>query len=383
MRTFTQLTGTTATTSPSTYGDSFTTLCTNNSTQAVASAQSLVNNQHRYLLQRYFDNERTVTFSTVGSMSLTLTGAPSVGAKSATLTAVWNYITCNQLVTFSDGEQQSALFTNGSAAISWQVGLNNAVTTAIKTVGVQYYNIPADVSKIKNETINIGQLKYQPVPIQSRQEWDRINFLPYNSDIPNYTFIYNGTIGIFPIPSTTGNIVTFNYKCRVPDMSFQDYSTGNVTTMTAGSTAVVGTGTTWNTVGGFPININVSYWNLFLRVNPPYGDGVWYPISQFNSDTSLTLGLPVVNAPNITASSTYTIGQLPLLQEDFHDCIVYGALKVYYTTIVKDPDSFSKYDELYKERMELMKEYLGTKSVSVDLEDVPQQINPNLFIYSN
>ena len=385
MRTFTQLTGTTDVTSPTKYGDAFTTLSTNNSANGVANAQSLVNNQHRYLLQRYFDNERTVTFSTVGSMSLTLTGAPSAGAKTATLTAVWNYITCNQLVTFSDGEQQSALFTNGSATITWAVGLNNAVTTAIKTVGVQYYNIPADVSKIKNETINIGQLKYQPVPIQSRQEWDRINFLPYNSDIPNYTFIYNGTIGIFPIPSTTGNIVTFNYKCRTLDMSFQDYSTGTINTagVVAGSTTVTGLATSWNTTGKFPLNTNIAYWNLYFRVDPPYGDGMWYPITQFNSDTSLTLGLPVVNAPNITSASTYTIGQLPLLSEDFHDMLVFGALKVYYTTIVKDPDSYDKYDGLYKERMELLKEYAGTKSINVDLEDTPQTVNPNLFIYQS
>jgi len=41
-----------------------------------------------------------VTLSTVGGQSLTLTGALSAGAKTATLTAVWPYITCNQLVTF-------------------------------------------------------------------------------------------------------------------------------------------------------------------------------------------------------------------------------------------------------------------------------------------
>lgn len=384
MKTYTQLTGTTATTSPSTYGGSFTTLGNNNSSQALATAQSLVNDQHRQLLQRYFDNERTVTLATVGSQNLTLTIAPSAGATSATLTATWGHATCNQLITFSDGEQQNALFTSGSTAISWPLGLTSAVTTAIKTAGVQYYNIPADCSKIKNSTINVGQLKYQPVFIASRQEWDTVNFLPYNSDIPNYCFIYNGQLGIFPIPSTTGNIITFNYKCRVPDFSFQDYSTGTLAAagITAGSTSVTGLVTSWNTTGKFPTGTNISYWNLYFRVDPPYGDGIWYPISQFNSDTSLTLSIPIVNAPNITAASTYTIGQMPILHEDFHDMIVYGALKIYYSTIVKDTERFNEFKELYAERMDLLKEYDGTKQVNVDLESDPQQINPNLFIYS-
>ena len=50
-KTFTQLCGDTTITSPSTYGGAFTTLANNNSAQAVASAKSLVNDAHRYLLQ--------------------------------------------------------------------------------------------------------------------------------------------------------------------------------------------------------------------------------------------------------------------------------------------------------------------------------------------
>ena len=385
MKTYTALLGTTATTSPTTYGGAFTTLSTNNSSQAVATGGSLLNDIHRQLLQRYFDNERTVTTSTVGSNNYTVTIAPVNGATSATLSVAYTQTTGYQYTNFSDGEQRNVLYTSGSTAISWSQPLvvTTTLTTTINALGIQYYNIPADVSKIKNDTINVGQLKYQPVFVSSRQEWDRINYLPYNSDIPNYCFIYNGQLGIFPIPSTTGNIVTFNYKCRVPDFSFQDYSTGTIAAagVTAGSTSVTGLATNWTSI--FPVGTNISYWNLYLRVDPPYGDGMWYPITQFNSATSLTLGLPVVNAPNITAASTYTIGQLPLLHEDFHDMIVYGALKVYYSTIMKDAEAFDKYKDLYAERMELLKEYDGTKQVNVDLEADPSVVNPNLFIYSN
>lgn len=363
----------------------FTSLSNNTSDDNTALGKELINDQHRYLIQKYFDNERTVTTSTIGGMSLTLTAPLSIGATSATLAVAWAYPACTQLVNFSGGQRRSVLFTTGSAAITWQVGLSATATTAISTVGVQAYSIPANISKIKNDTINVGQLKYQPTPVMTRAEWDLINFLPYTSDIPNYFFIYDGKLEIFPIPSTTGNIITFNYKTRVADMTFEDYSTGTIDAlgMVAGSTAVTGLTTSWVTTGLYPSLTNINYYNLNIRANPPHGDGIWYPISQFNSNTSLTLSVPVVNAPAISNTTTYTIGQLPVLSEDFHDLIVYMALKVYYSTIVRDTDKFKEFDSLCQTRLEMLEDYAGTKSVNVDLEAEPQAVNPNLFIYSN
>lgn len=362
-----------------------TSLVTNTSSANDTLMGQLISDQHRYLIQKYFDNERTVTTSTVGGQSLTLTGSLSIGAVSATLTAVWAYPTCTQLVNFSSGQQRSVLFTYNSTAITWAVALTSTATTAITTVGVQAYNIPANISKINNDTISIGQLKYKPTPVMTRAEWDVINFLPYTSDIPNYYYIYNGKLEIFPIPSTTGNVISFNYKTRVADLSFADYSTGTLAAagMVAGSTTVTGSSTAWITTGAYPSGVDISYYNLNIKANPPYGDGIWYPISSFTSGTVLTLSNPVVNAPNITSSATYTIGQIPLLSEDFHDMLVYGALKIYFTSIVDNPKKFDEYDALYKERLELLEAYAGTKSVNVDLESEPQTVNPNLFLFAN
>ena len=345
----------------------------------------LINDQQRYLIEKYFANERTVTTSTIGGEDLTLTGALVAGDVSATLTSAWTYPTNSQLVNFSSGEQRNVLFTQGSAAVTWQVALTESATTAISTVGVQYYSIPANVSKIKNNTINVGQLKYQTIPVMSRQEWDFINTLPYTSDIPQYSFIYNGQLGIWPIPSTTGNVLSFNYKTRVADFSFSDYSTGTLDTagMVAGSTTVTGLSTSWLTTGLYPSGVDIGYYNLYIRANPPYGDGIWYPISRFNSNTSLTLALPVVNAPNITNATTYTIGQMPLLEEDFADMLVYGALKTYFSTIVKDQVKFEQFEAMYKERLELLADYAGTKTFNVDLEGDLVGSNPNLYLYAN
>lgn len=360
----------------------FNSLSNNTSTTNTTLGKQLINDQHRYLLQKYFDNERSSQTTTVGGQDLTLTASLLANATTATLTAVWSYPTCTQLVNFSNSDQRTVLFTYNSASISWGQGLSATATVDISTVGVQAYQIPANISKIKNVTVNVGQLKYQPREIMTRAEWDLVNFLPYTSDIPQYYFVYNNQINIFPIPSTTGNIISYNYKVRVADLTYDDYTTGNIANggATVGSVSVTGTSTSWTT---YPQNTDISFQNLNLKINPPYGDGLWYPIRSFSSATALTLVDPIINAPNVTGSSTYTIGQFPLLQEDFHDMLVHGALLVYYSAIVPDKTKYAQFEALYKSRLELLAEYAGVKSFNVDLGEEPQAVNPNLFMYGN
>ena len=360
----------------------YTNLSNNTTTDNDTLGGQLISDQHRYLIQKYFDNERTYTTLTVGAEDLEVTVAPSIGDTSATLTTAWTNIGCQQLVVFSGGEQRTVRFIQNSTAIQWQPALTEAATVDISTVGVQAYAIPATVSKIKNDTITVGQLVYTPAPVQSIQEWTLLNALPYTSDIPNYFYIYNNQVMFWPIPSTSGNVITFNYKGRVPDLSFADYSTGTLSSIAVGDNVITGTTTAWNSSGGYPLNTDLSLFNLHLRITPPSGDGIWYPIQRFTSDTEVVLATPIQNAPSSTASA-YVIGQLPLLQEDFHDMPVYGALKTYYNSIVKDPDRFKLYDAMYAERLDLLEAYAGSKSVNVDLGAQPIPNNPNLFIYAN
>jgi hypothetical protein len=360
----------------------FTTLSNNDSTANTLLAGQLISDQHRYLLQKYFDNERTYTTVTIGAASLTLTGSLLLGATSGTLTSAWTSISCKQLVVFSNSEQRTVYFTQGSTAITWQSGLTSTATTAITTIGVQSYPIPAVVSKIKNDTITVGQLVFTPAPVQSIQEWTMLNALPYTSDIPNYFYIYNNEVNFWPIPSTSGNIITFNYKARVPELSFADYSTGTLSGITAGSNAITGVATSWNTTGTYPLNTDLTFFNLFIKIAPPSGEGIWYQIERFLSDTSLLLTTPITFAPSSTASS-YTIGQLPLLQEDFHDMLVHGGLMTYFTSIAKDAEQFKMFEGMYQQRLQLLEAYGGTKSVNVDLGAQLVPNNPNLYYWGN
>ena len=360
----------------------FTTLSNNDSAANTSLAGQLISDQHRYLIQKYFDNERTYTTLTVGPQDLEVTTNPLTGAKSAVLTAVWPYFTTSQLVVFESGEQRTVVFTQNSTAITWQSALSeDCDDVTISCVGVQSYPIPPQVSKIKNDTITIGQLVYTPAPVQSIQEWTQLNALPYTSDIPAYFYIYQNQVNFWPIPSSTGNVITFNYKSRVPDLSFSDYSTGTLSGIAVGSTSITGVSTSWNSTGTYPLNTDLTFFNLFLKITPPSGEGIWYQIQSFQSNTALTLVQPIQSAPSSTASS-YVIGQLPLLQEDFHDTIVYGALKIYYQTIITDANKYKMADAEYQSRLVLLEAYGGTKSVNVDLGSQPISNNPNLFLYA-
>lgn len=362
----------------------------------------LMGDDHRLLLQRFFDNERSFQTTTVGGASMTLTGSLSAAATSATLTAAWAYPTVTQLVNFSNSDQRSVLFTNGSTAISWVGGLSSTATTAISSVGVQKYAIPAVISKIKIPQIYVGQLLYVPAPVETIQEWRLLNSLPYTSNIVNYFFIYNGNVEFFPIPSSTGLIIQFDYKARVPDFSTSfifsdisgaafitgqqafDYQKGSLSGIAVGSTSIMGSSTGWNATGKYPLNVDVSYYNLYINIAAPNGDGFWYPISQFNSDTTLTLATPIINAPSATTSANgYAIGQIPLLSEDFHRMLPHGGLKVYFGSVKKDKEQFQLFDSLYKGDYAMLEDYAGTKSVNVDLGSTPVPINPNLFLYGN
>ncbi len=454
----------------------YTTLSQNLTSANQTLGLQLEGDTHRYLLQKYFDNEREFQTTTVGAMTLATTAAIAGGATTATLTATWLYPTGQQNVTFknlggttatttvllanaavsatlsvawtgptgfqnvtfvnTNSDVRDVQFTNNSTAITWTVPLASATTSktlttnatseihkvlfengstslnwstpltygitdqSIATQGFQDYIIPAQISKITSTFIQVGQLRFVPVPILTRVDWDRVNFLPYTSDIVNYAYIYNGQMKFWPIPSTTGDMIQFNYKSRVPDFSTAflfsdavgtayvagattfDFQKGTITPPAVGAITVTGSGTGWNTNGKFPLNVDITFFNLFFRIDPPNGDGIWYPIYQFASDTSLTLAIPMQSQMSSAGGATYTIAMMPVLTEDFHDMIVHGPLMTYFASIVENEAKFKQFDSLYKTRLTLLEDYAGTKQISADLESEPVLSNPNSYPYA-
>jgi len=381
----------------------------------------------------------------------------------------------------------------------------NESSTTITTISQQqFYPLPFNYSKLKTGTVTIGVLKWTPKEVESRADWDALNVFPYYADIPNNFYIYGTQMGIWPIPSTTGNVITYNYKIRVPDLTFADYVTGTCSA-TLGSTTVTGAGGTgWManylptavtllttaatstnsqlmayvyangtagvgatitmkgvgilTVGGvatalgdvvlvkdetaanashnglytvttagtalvaavltrstdndastefvgksvFVTNSSVTWaytnltaptvgttaismtvvnsarnLNLWLKITAPSGDNNWYQISSIESATSLTL----VNTyqGGTTTGASYTIGQMPLLLEDYHDVLVFDSLVTYFSSIVDNPTKLKEFTTRRDAIIHMMDEYVGTKSLNVSLARTRIGNNPNLY----
>lgn len=350
-------------------------LSQNTSTDNLTRGLDLMNIEQRYLLQQYFSNEGSYSITTVGSQTLTTTASLSAGATSATLTSAWGYHTTTATVTFSNGDVRNVNFTRGSTSITWTGELSSTATTSLAVGGLQFYPAPPNYSKLKTVTIQIGNLKWTPTEVLSRQEWDQLNVFPYYADIPNNFFVYPGgdhgvQVGIWPIPSTTGNLITFNYKYRIPDLSLSDDTTGTVS-VTQGSTTVTGSGTS------FVVTANPQNESRWLQISQPSGDNLWYQIASVNSTTSITLYQPYQG--NTVSGGSFTIGQMPILMEDFHDMLIWKALTYYFSSIVDNPKKRSEFEDAYLKKLTLLDDYAGTKTINVNLARRPPTMNPNLF----
>lgn len=353
----------------------FGTLSQNTSVENLALGDQLINDSHRYLLQKYFSNETTYAIPTAGGQTLILTAPLTAGSISATLTTPWTGNITRVQVTFSNGEIRMVNFETNSTAISWQVALNTNATETITSGGNQYYPLPPNYSKLKSITIQVGNLQWTLSEILTTAEWNQLNVFPYYADIPYNFFIYPGgdhgaQIGIWPIPATTGNVITFSYKYRVPDLSIPDYATGTVS-VDSKTQAITGTTTS------FAVSTNAQNESRWVQIPQPTGDNLWYQIQSIDSGTGLTLYQPYQGI-NVT-NSGYTIGQMPILPEDFHDLLVYNPLYIYYSSISPDATKAANFKELYDERLKLLQAYSGTNTANVNLSARISQLNPNSF----
>lgn len=344
----------------------------------------LMNQEHKYLLQKYFSNETTYSIPTAGGTTATLTGSLLAAAISATLNSAWTGNTTKIQVTFSSGDIRMVNFINGSTALTWDVPLTATATTAITLGGQQFYPLPPNYSKLKSITITIGNLQWTLQEIFTTQEWRALNVFPYYADIPKNFFIFPGgdhgaQIGIWPIPSTTNNIITFSYKYRVPDLSLADYTTPGTLSITTKTNTVTGSGTS------FAPTTNVQNESRWIQFAPTAtastsGDNQWYQITQIPSATSILLYQPY-QGTTVTSSpaSSYTIGQMPIIAEDFQDMLYLKACMVYFSSIVDNLNKYKQFSEDYERKLALLAEYSGSNTVQVNLRSNINSTNPNLF----
>lgn len=235
----------------------------------------------------------------------------------------------------------------------------------------QFYYLPPQIKKMINMTISIGSVLWQPKECPSREYWDSLNVITFYQDFPSFFFVFNNQVGIFPIPSSSGNPITINYKTRQRDLSVADV-TGVTVSVTTNTPTVTGTGF---------YNDMVNRW---IRIAPTTsnttsGDDQWYQIMSVPNSTTLTLYSNYTG--NTVTSGTATIGEVPILPEQYQDLPLFRMAYVYYTTRFPDANRADLYKKQYDEGLLLLDAEYGSKTTNVIIQDTDAPVyNPNLFI---
>lgn len=235
--------------------------------------------------------------------------------------------------------------------------------TDVTVASQNNYDIPYNSDKINAITITSGSIIYYLDEVTSRREWDELQYSPYTSDIPEKFYVYNDEILIYPTPSTNNLVITIYYKKRVIDLSNADYTTGTIT-VTNGDETIAGSGTTFTSgmVG------------RFLKSNT---DGNWYEIASFTNTTAVELKKKFKGVT--AAGASYTIGEMPILPEAYHDMLAYYSASQYWLQ-QKDINMAREYRSFYEDRLVKLKQEHTNKTVNVVLNEETYRSNPNLFV---
>lgn len=242
------------------------------------------------------------------------------------------------------------------------------------------YKLPAYTRKPQGIYVTVGSYRYSPIEVTNREDWDNLNATSVTSDIVTHYFVYDGSIELYPIPSSSSNTITFNSRRVAKDLSIADTTGSAIITTIATSgvtTTITQSGTDWadGMVG------------QYIRVTPTNatkgGDGFWYEIATVPTSSTLTLVNTYQGTSIATATASCTIGQASLIPEP-HDALpVYEALKMYFTSIDPNTEKAELYGKMYIEGYDQMVRDHGSK-VNVVVDDGTGQydnrINPNLSV---
>lgn len=245
--------------------------------------------------------------------------------------------------------------------------------TANTIANTTFVGLPYDVDQVESVFVTVGSTRHNPRPAPSRAFWDQLHYSVQTSDIPQWWFVFNGELGLWPRPATSSNVISLNAKIRVIDLNTADITSTTITTLANASTALtVSAGLTTQMAG---------WW-----IRPTYsttantGDGLWYEIASVTNATTGTLVRPYGGVSIAVGTAASTLAQMPLLPEAFHDLPeIYGAYR--YWMKEKDERAVGFKDALTDGVSTLFQTY-GFNDLSMVVDDGEDRvlINPNLTI---
>jgi hypothetical protein len=243
----------------------------------------------------------------------------------------------------------------------------------VTVASTTFVPLPYDVDQVESVFVTVGTTRYNPKPAPSRAFWDKLHYSVQTSDTPQWWFVYNGELGLWPRPATAGSVISMNAKIRVIDISIADITSSTIASIANGASAlVVSAGLTVQMVG---------FW-----IRPTFvttangGDGVWYEIGAVASATAATLVRKYGGLSIVAGTASCTISQMSLLPEAFDNLPeLYAAYRYWHK---ESDERASEFKTMLKEGTdELFKAY-GFSDLSMVVSDGEDMKigNPNLFV---
>lgn len=187
-----------------------------------------------------------------------------------------------------------------------------------------------------------------------------------------YVKTVTNTVNSISNPGNTDFTIVLSLSMGGTAITPTTAGTGTLVYTRAGN-VITGSGTTWTTnMAGRWMNIPQT------ASNTTSGDNAWYQILSVQSSTSLTL-FNDYQGQDVTGG-TSTIGEVPILPEDYQDLALYRALWIYYTSIVSDPRAATGFKELFEQGKTVLDFEFGSKSTNPVLTPPTAPVfNPNLY----
>lgn len=240
---------------------------------------------------------------------------------------------------------------------------NNYVTERTKygdsKIGQRSYKLPPDYIKMKTVRFKLGDVWHEVEEVVSLEKWHAITGVATRGSIPYHWILINEqghmSMEFDPIPDANGtdNIEVIYEGFQDPLIFPTDYTTGTLA-ISQGSSAVVGTGTTFTS----------AMKDRFLQfTNGKY----WYEIFSYTDATHITL---VGYFQEDTVSGVgYTIAELPRLPSEFHYTPVYAAVRDYY--LATNADKAADFEKLYARDLILLQRKYQSKSKGAVTRGIP------------
>lgn len=238
----------------------------------------------------------------------------------------------------------------------------------------QFYKLLADYHKLLMKPyVTVGDIRYTLEEVVRRSDWDRLNNTTYTSDIPTHFIVFDGQLGVWPIPSTGGNTISIPYRALQKTMTFEDYTTGDIAAATNGSTTVTGSSTSWNA------SMEGKYLRITAGATAPTGDGLWYKIASVNSATELDLEKNYEGNTFSGETLAYTIGEFSLIPDGYSMLPIYWSTNDYFISRGEQGEA-DRYRQAAVDMERALDKDQSNKTSNVAIEDDDVVVdNPNNY----